>query len=186
MRARVLALFAALVLPLVMSTAAPAGAGGGGHGLCNVLSKGSEIAMRDLCFQGAAHVMAAGSPITVTNEGQISHDIVSVDPMFRSKTLLPGGRFQFTVDQPGVYEYYCSFHGTAGGAGMAGVLVVEENASLAAARTDDGTLAPAAATQTSAAARQPGSAWGWVALGALLLAGAALCVSLAVIRPRQT
>ena len=72
---------------------------------------------------------------------------------------------------------------------MAGVLIVEDEASLAAARSDAGPLTPAAptsATTTAATASGPGAAWGWVALGALLLAGAALCVSLAVIRPRRS
>jgi hypothetical protein len=69
---------------------------------------------------------------------------------------------------------------------MAGVLVVEDGASLAAAKSDAPDASPAASTTTATTVEPAGSAWGWVALGALLLAGAALCVSLAVIRPRQT
>jgi plastocyanin len=183
MRARVLVLLVALVLPVV--AAAPAAAGGGGGGLCSAVSSGAELEIRDFCFQGIAHVAPAGTTITVTNKGQTAHNIHAVDGAFASATLNPGDRYQFTVDQPGVYEYYCTFHSGGSGSGMAGVLVVEEGASLAAARSDAGNAvaaAPAAATAT----KQPGSAWGWVALGALLLAGAALCVSLAVVRPRRT
>jgi hypothetical protein len=156
-----------------------------------VLSRSTELTIRDFCFDGVAAVVPVGSTITVTNEGQTTHNIVSVDRRFSSPDLFHGDRYQFTVDAPGVYAYYCSFHGTAEGRGMAGVLVVEDGASLAAARSDTGNVvaaAPAAATAATAATatKQPGSAWGWVALGALLLAGAALCVSLAVVRPRQT
>ncbi len=184
MRARVLALFAVLVFPVV--AAVPAGAGGGGGGSCAGFSKGSEIAMRDYCFQGVAHIAQPGT-ITVTNQGQQLHNIVAVDGSFGIKGLSPGGRYEFTVDRPGAYEYYCTFHGSATGAGMAGVLVVEEGASLATARTKGGDLVSSAAAAPAPAilAKQPGAAWGWVALGALLLAGAALCVSLAVIRPRR-
>jgi plastocyanin len=181
-----LLLIVALALPV--AAAVPAGAGGGGGGPCAVLSRSTELTMRDLCFDGVAAVVPVGSTITVTNEGQTTHNIVSVDRRFSSPDLSHGDRYQFTVDAPGVYAYYCSFHGSAEGRGMAGVLVVEDGASLAAARYDTGTVvaaAPAAATATTAT-KQPGSAWGWVALGALLLAGAALCVSLAVVRPRQT
>jgi plastocyanin len=180
MRARLLALFAVVLLPVVVAGAA--GAGGGGHGLCSGFSKGTEIAVRDSCFQSVAHVVPAGSTITVTNQGQLNHNLIAVDGGFGIKELLPGKQSEFEVDRPGVYEYYCGLHGSPTGGGMAGVLIVEENASLAAARADDGTLAPEA--PATATTTQSGSAWGWVALGALLLAGAALCVSLAVIRPR--
>jgi plastocyanin len=183
MRARVLALFAVLVFPVVATV--PAGAGGGGGGPCSGVSRGSEIKIRDLCFQGIAHVAPAGSTITVTTEGQMAHNIHAVDGAFASTTLNTGDHYQFTVDRPGVYEYYCTFHSGGSGSGMAGVLVVEEAASLAAARTDADDFTPAESTATTTTAPQPGSAWGWVALGALLLAGAALCVSLAVVRPRR-
>ena len=184
MRARVLALFAVLLSPVVVAGAA--GAGGGGHGLCSAFAKGTEIAMRDSCFQGVAHLVPAGSTITVTNQGQMTHNLVAVDGGFGIKGLLPGEQFAFEVERPGVYEYYCALHGSPTGAGMAGVLVVGDRASFAAAPTDTGTLASAAPTIASTTTKGPGSAWGWVALGALLLSGAALCVSLAVIRPRQT
>ena len=184
MRARVLALFAVLVFPIVAAGAA--GAGGGGGGPCSGVSRGSEIKIRDLCFQGIAHVATAGSTITVTNEGQMAHNIHAADGAFASPSLSTGDRYQFTVGRPGVYEYYCTFHSGGSGSGMAGVLVVEDAASLAAARSDAGDLTPAVSSAATTTANRPGSAWGWVALGALLLAGAALCVSLAVVRPRRT
>ena len=80
---------------------------------------------------------------------------------------------------PVAVEVVCA-HGSADGAGMAGVLVVEDHASLAAART-----APSAAGTPATTTTQPGSAWGWVALGALLLSGAAMCVTLAMLKPRR-
>jgi len=183
MPARVLVLLVALALPVV--AAVPAGAGGGGGGVCSAVSRGAELEIRDFCFQGIAHVAPAGTTITVTNKGQTAHNIHAADGAFGSATLNPGDRYQFTVDRPGVYEYYCTFHSGGSGTGMSGVLVVEDRASLAAARSDAGTLVAAPPASAATATKQPGSAWGWVALGALLLAGAALCVSLAVVRPRR-
>lgn len=185
MRARLLTvLVAVLAFPVV--AAVPAVAGGGGLGPCAGFTKGSEIAMRDVCFQGVAHIAPPGT-ITVKNEGQMIHNIVAVDGAFGVKGVSPGDRYELTIDRPGVYEYYCTFHGSPSGSGMAGVLVVEDGPSLAAARTENAPrVASAASVETAVSVgKQPGSAWGWVALGALLLAGAALCVSLAVIRPRQ-
>ena len=184
MRARVLALFTVLAFPLV--AAVPAGAGGGGGGPCTTVSKTNHLTIRDFCFDGVAHLATAGSTITVVNEGQTAHNLIAVEANFGVKGLAPGERYDFQIDRPGVYQYYCGLHGNAAGVGMAGVLVVEDGASLAAARSDAVDRAPRRRTRRPSPARQPGSAWGWVALGALLLAGAALCVSLAVIRPRQT
>jgi len=185
MRARLLALFAVLAFPVLI--AAPAGAGGGGGGgLCTTISKTDQLTMRDFCFDGVAHLGSAGATIIVTNQGQAAHNLVAAAGGFGVKQLAPGEHAELRIDRPGVYQYYCSFHGSATGAGMAGVLVVGDRASLAATRSDAGDLAPTTASATSTATKQPGSAWGWVALAALLLAGAALCVSLAVIRPRQS
>ena len=186
MRARVLALFAVLAFPVV--AVAPAAAGGGGLGACTGFTKGPELTMQDYCFQGVAHIAEPGA-IRVTNKGNQIHNIVAVDGAFGIKGLAPNQHYDFTIDRPGVYEYYCSFHGSAAGTGMAGVLVVQDGPSLAAARSRAAARtpdSPVAASATTATTKHPGSAWGWVALGALLLAGAALCVSLALVRPRQT
>jgi plastocyanin len=185
MRARLVALFAVLAFPIV--AIAPASAGGGGFGPCSGFTKGSQITMRDNCFQGVAHIAQPGT-ITVTNEGQAQHNVVAVDGTFGVKGISPGQRYEFTVDRPGVYEYFCSFHGSPAGAGMAGVLVVKDGPALAAVRGKGGVVSSPSDLQasTAPAVKHPKSAWGWVALAALLLAGASLCVSLAVMRPRQS
>jgi len=186
MRARVLTLLAVLACPVVLAVPAGAG-GGGGRGPCTAVSKTDQLTMRDFCFDGVAHLSAAGAPIMVTNQGQTAHNLIAVDGGFGVKELAPGARAELRIDRPGVYQYYCGLHGSAAGTGMAGVLVVGDRASLAAARSDASDLAPATPAATSTATtKPPGSAWGWVALGALLLAGASLCVSLALVRPRQS
>ncbi len=49
-----------------------------------------------------------------------------MDGSFGSGQLEPGETFELTIDQPGVFEVFCTLHGTAQGQGMAGVLVVGE------------------------------------------------------------
>lgn len=56
------------------------------------------------------------------------HTIEADDGSFRSDTLTAGGTFQFKFDTPGIYPYYCRFHGEKGGKDMAGKIVVRVSA----------------------------------------------------------
>lgn len=71
-----------------------------------------------------------GGTIRFVNEGQVPHNAVasdgawSTEESFGDLVMEAGDRTDLTVDEPGVYPYYCTFHGTADGEGMAAVLVV--------------------------------------------------------------
>jgi plastocyanin len=52
------------------------------------------------------------------------HTVEADDASFKSEALTAGGSFKRRFDQPGVYRYFCSFHGSAGGHDMAGVIIV--------------------------------------------------------------
>jgi hypothetical protein len=82
--------------------------------------------MLDSCFDGTAHFAPAGSVLTISNDGALPHSYTSVDGSFTSGELTPGGTYELTIDEPGIYEVFCSLHGTADGQGMAGVLMVGE------------------------------------------------------------
>ena len=77
------------------------------------------------------------TPVTVTikvgttvnwlhRDGDFSHTVTADDGSFASGLMGENDRFSFTFDTPGTYAYYCEFHGGAGGAGMSGVITVEE------------------------------------------------------------
>ena len=57
-----------------------------------------------------------GTTVTWVNDDSVPHNIQSVDEkgkviqLFNSPPLNTGDRFDFTFDEPGVYNYYCSFH----------------------------------------------------------------------------
>ena len=53
------------------------------------------------------------------------HSVQADDGSFHSETLTAGGTFQHRFDRPGVYHYYCEFHGASGGHDMAGVVIVK-------------------------------------------------------------
>ena len=52
------------------------------------------------------------------------HTVEADDGSFKSDTIVAGGRFEFKFDKPGIFPYYCSFHGEKGGVEMAGVIKV--------------------------------------------------------------
>lgn len=58
----------------------------------------------------------AGTTVTWANEDSVPHNIQSQDEfgkvtnLFNSPPLNTGDRFEFTFEEEGVYNYYCSFH----------------------------------------------------------------------------
>lgn len=103
-----------------------AAAGGGGHGQCAAFGVGSELRLRDSCFDATAQFVAAGSELRVTNEGAVSHTITAADGSFDSGDIAPGETFEFRFEDPGVIQVYCRPHGDANGFGMAGILIIGE------------------------------------------------------------
>jgi plastocyanin len=97
------------------TSAAPgttAGGGGGGGGA------EATITISEFAFPAETHV-AAGQPLTVTNDTGSAHTITAEDGTFNEE--IPAGEsIQLTVDEPGSYDYHCNFH-----ASMTGTLVVE-------------------------------------------------------------
>ena len=58
----------------------------------------------------------AGTTVTWVNDDSVPHTIQSQDKfgkviaLFNSPPLNTGDRFEFTFDEAGVYNYFCSFH----------------------------------------------------------------------------
>lgn len=121
---RVATILAAAVLVLV-GAATVASAGGGGHGSpCRAFGDGTTLVMRDSCFEAVAHTVTAGTSLTVRNDGALPHTITAVDGTFDSGHIRPGGTYELTLDTSGPVPVYCTFHGSAAGDGMAGLLQV--------------------------------------------------------------
>lgn len=81
-----------------------------------------------------------GDPVTFVNAGRVEHNAIAVDGTFDTlegagANQQPGEAFEVVVDEPGVYEYFCSLHATQNDAGewegMAGTLIVGEVATAA-------------------------------------------------------
>jgi plastocyanin len=48
--------------------------------------------------------------VTWTNDDPAQHTVTSVDGAFDSEVLDVGGRFAFTFDKRGTYDYRCNLH----------------------------------------------------------------------------
>jgi hypothetical protein len=112
-----------VALLIAVPGVAAAGGGGGVLSQCAGFAAGSELSMYDSCFSGVAHFAPTGT-VTISNSGALTHTFTAVDGLFDSGQMDAGETFELVLDEPGIYQVFCSLHGTADGSGMAGVLVV--------------------------------------------------------------
>ena len=62
----------------------------------------------------------------VHRQALVTHDIDSDDgTTFASPDMVKGEVFRFKFKKKGRYPYHCNFHGSAGGHGMSGVIIVK-------------------------------------------------------------
>lgn len=60
--------------------------------------------------------ISKGTTVTWVNDDSVPHNIQSLDETgkvidwFNSPPLYTGDKYEFAFDEPGVYNYYCSFH----------------------------------------------------------------------------
>ena len=83
-----------------------------------------EIVSGDNFFDPEAVRVPVGTRIVWPNDGRAAHTVTSDTGLFESGDLQPGEEFARTFDRSGAYRYFCRYHGTAGGQGMSGVILV--------------------------------------------------------------
>lgn len=90
---------------------------------------GNFVTMYDNAFNAAVVRAPVGVRVKWINVGKNSHNAVATDGSWSTGSpgggdVLPGSERDIVFDRPGVYHYYCTYHGTRDGKGMAGVVVV--------------------------------------------------------------
>jgi hypothetical protein len=95
-----------------------------------VVLEGDEVTVKalDNFFRPENIQVAPGTTVTWTNDGRNEHDVLPAegdDWGVEVEDFAPGDTYSFTFESPGVYDYYCSIHGTKT-AGMVGTVVVAE------------------------------------------------------------
>jgi len=84
---------------------------------------GVVVTVKNFSFEPAQITVRAGTVVEWMNE-RGRHAVKAEDGSFESGTLVSGDRFERRFDKPGVYRYFCSFHGAPGGKDMAGTVTV--------------------------------------------------------------
>jgi len=101
-----------------------------------------EIDIKDFAYDPKTISINVGDTITWTNDGPSPHTVTADDGSFDSGNLDKDATFSHTFDKAGTFAYFCKYHGSKGGTGMAASVTVAEAAAAAPA-------APAAADAPS-------------------------------------
>lgn len=86
--------------------------------------------MFDNRFEYTSITIPVGGSVNFMGTGRNPHNAVAADgswsteDVFGSLEQHEGDSAVITFDEPGEYVFYCTFHGNAEGAGMAGTLTV--------------------------------------------------------------
>src|SRR5512133_314667 len=89
------------------------------------LGKQVQITVADFNFSPRTVTINAGDTVVWINTGAATHTVTASDGSWDSGNLAPGQSFSHTFSTAGTVAYYCRFHGSADGNGMAGTLVVQ-------------------------------------------------------------
>ena len=112
------------------------------------------------CFSPPALTIPAGTTVTWVNDEQAKHTATADDGSFDSGDQDLGESFTYTFTEPGVYPYFCRYHGDVDGVGMAGTIVVEVSFTPRNRERDRSSLAIASPRPLPPEpARGPASAW---------------------------
>jgi plastocyanin len=90
------------------------------------LPAGIRIDMIDFSYSDLSPTIKAGSTVTWFNAGNFKHSATADDGTWDTTLLDPGVEASITFDKPGVYPYFCTLHGAAGGIGMAATITVTD------------------------------------------------------------
>jgi Plastocyanin len=86
-----------------------------------------SVKISNFQFEPKDLTVKAGTIVEWIDEGG-RHTVEADDGSFKSETLTAGGKFEHKFESPGVYPYFCTFHGDKHGQDMAGAITVTPRA----------------------------------------------------------
>lgn len=98
--------------------------------------------MQNLSFVPLEIHVASGGTVLWINNSPLGHTVTADDGAFDSGMIDPGQTFSQLFDTPGVYQYFCQPHGSAGLHGMAAKIVVDDPAAAEITAPGPATIAP--------------------------------------------
>lgn len=72
--------------------------------------RAGTVSITNFAFAPGTITIKAGDTVTWTNDDGAPHTVTFKDRSASSDSLAPGQTFARAFDQPGTYEYFCSFH----------------------------------------------------------------------------
>lgn len=104
----------------------------GGSADSDTSIEGSDVVVKmfDNRFQFTEIRIPVGGSVTWRGDGRNPHNAVSADGSWSTETEFgsleqrEGDEANLVYDEAGEYTFFCTFHGNAEGAGMAGKLIV--------------------------------------------------------------
>jgi plastocyanin len=106
--------------------------------------KPTVVRMSDKQFAPKEITIGTGDSVVWENMDSVNHTATADDNTFDTGIVAPGKTSKaITFDKPGMYAYYCQFHGGPGGVGMAGLITVIAMQAAGAGATAAPTQPPA-------------------------------------------
>ena len=106
-----------IAVALVSAALAIAGCGGGGDSsgsgstAAGTSKGGTAVAIKDFAYSPPSLTVAKGTTVEFTNEDSSNHTATSKPGgVFDTGTIGKGQSKSVTLDQPGTFAYFCSFH----------------------------------------------------------------------------
>lgn len=112
-----------LTAAIALATPAVAGCTGGGDGSDGdgggEVVRTSEVSMVGSQFDPRNIHVSTGATVTWTNDDSAGHTVTNASDNWSFDQQVPGGESaEFAFEEPGVYDVYCRFHGSADLSGM--------------------------------------------------------------------
>ena len=85
----------------------------------------NQVTITNFKFEPKTLTVNEGDTVTWNNTEGV-HTVKSDSDAFISKNLKAGENFSYQFTKAGKYPYHCGFHGSKGGADMAGTIVVKK------------------------------------------------------------
>jgi plastocyanin len=117
--------------PAPLATAIPTGTQGPIAGAATAAEAGTPtgahviVEMKNYAFVPKDITITTGTTVTWRNADNTTHTATADNKLFDSGNLGPSAQFSYTFTKPGVYPYYCIWHGAPGGVGMSGTITVK-------------------------------------------------------------
>ena len=112
-------IFGALLVFGLLLTACSGESGGDGADTTGPAAADATITIADFAFDAPASV-SVGDTVEVVNEDSVGHTWTNADGVFDSGTLAQGETFEFTFEEAGEFDFFCSVHPN-----MTGTITVE-------------------------------------------------------------